>query len=190
MQLHDIGQIKCVWVPDHLAEFSSDSDELIGARWSKVFKAKDGSDRKLTFFFRGLPIDDKSARYFLELLQDKPANNGPQQLSAEEIKSLFMVLGLSTVGNNQYSNPAPAEALMPPAFQLEIAETIAVNGKTVLRVSGCFRGGTHYRGIFFPGSYDGRIVEELFCQSEDKERLKEIIDDLDGVLKTIDWVVH
>jgi len=185
MELQNVGQIASVTVPDN---WTKEEIAFHGGMGTPRCIEFQGDDQfKVSFFYRGLPIDQGSANTLSDLLQRKRAFAGPEELTAEEIVSLTMVFGLSTVGDNQYCNPTPPGSDGEPAFRMDRAETLSLNNRTVLFVKGAFRLGKCFCGIYAQSGEHNTVIEEVFLESEDSGNFLEYELRFQSVLASIKW---
>jgi hypothetical protein len=78
-----------------------------------------------------------------QVMQAKPATTGPQDLTADEFKSLAGIIGGFDGGSNQYH---PLGTLFPK-FHVTRVATVNINGRTALLVNGKFCNGTASGGL-------------------------------------------
>ena len=158
----------------------------IGQRLSEKFHPAAAEQLTITVFYRGLPVNPDDAAAFIELLRAKPANTGTQLLTPKEIRALRSVMGKSTAGNNQFTNPDPK---IPRAFNLRSAWTVKIKGKTLLVVDGEFIAAvplTEYQGIFADTDGSGQKVQEIFL-SGPPDLFKTSLKPFKDCLESIEW---
>ena len=147
---------------------SSTSDR--GTMKMTTFSA--GADSaSLVLYDRGAPVNEQSATAFKKLLSDNAHLDKSKELLPTEIKNLSQILGSTTAGDNQYSNPSKPPNPRSPAFHLLSAHLMPINGKTVLEVQGNFVSetgakGKEFKGIFVPTGKDGDRINEFFLQAD------------------------
>lgn len=178
--IENLGCLKKASIPDGWTELPRPAEELSEFRQRKFFSSFD-NDVELVFYFRGQAIDAESASRFREVLEAKPANASEEKLTPNEIISLQILMGFDHAGNNQYTNPDS------PRFDLVMAATKRVNGRTILAVRGNFRGGKHYAGVFFAADKEHELIEEIMLQAPSAAKLAKYLDKLEFVLSKIEW---
>jgi hypothetical protein len=131
----------------------------------------DGDVNKLqiSLFESSKEINDSGMALYYALL-GKCTTNGARVLLPQEIRSLSTVMGITTQGDNQLTNPAKYPDPRAPIFNLLSAQLININGRPVLEVQGNFisrnnQAGNYFRGVFIP---TGSHITKLFVQSPDK----------------------
>ncbi len=163
----------------------------IGHRTKTSFQPSTQSDLELSAYYRGLPIGDSSGRAFHDLIagnsnlsvpkvlfQEKfSAAGSPLPPSAQEtelLKSLADVMGISSSGDNQVTNPHKPPHAYSPTFHVDRVQLRPVNGTPVLEVEGAFvneqgKPSTYYKGVFIDiDRSTGRQIHQVFMQSSDK----------------------
>ena len=191
VEVINFGQIGKIVAPQGWVLEDAQEDSL-SAKKLKLFHVADAREINITVYFRGAPVSDTSASRLLALFKAKPALKAPEQLSLEEVKSLTQVFGYSTAGDNQFTNEAKRGSDEFPVFTMELAETVQINGKTVLRVTGTFQNRQavptmEYKGIFFTDNESGRNVEEVFYQAPSRGKYLRYLSAFDECLSTIEW---
>jgi hypothetical protein len=151
--------------------------------------------------YRGEPASQASSTAFACLLDSKPADCRCEVLMPKEIRELAEVMGSDTVGNNQFTNKQAAGSKCAPIFHLRSAQTMKLNGKTVLSVQGDFvepqdperKPVNAYEGIFIDGGIDpdtgARKIQEVFMHGPASRLMlyrKQFVD----TLKSIEWPSH
>jgi hypothetical protein len=143
---------------------SDDQEGRAGAPIAVTYDTN--QDFRVSFFYRGVPVDTVSAESVRRLIVDRDVTRLSSRLSEGEIIELTAVLGATSLGDNQWSNPAPSSDPAAPNFRLAQAEVRRINGVNVLWVSGAFRSGTACTCVLVPHPQDPRIIEELFSETE------------------------
>ncbi|MBE7446598.1 MAG: hypothetical protein HS132_15740 [Planctomycetia bacterium] len=163
----------------------------IGQRTKITFQPSMQSDLEISAYYRGLPIGEKSGQAFHDLIAANSNLNAPRVLFAEKLdpvgttlapsaaeaellKSLTDVMGISTTGDNQITNPHKPPHPYAPAFHVESVQLRPVNGTSVLEVEGAFvddqgKPRNYYKGVFL--DFDrttGRHIHQVFLQGSDK----------------------
>lgn len=182
----DRGPIADITLPAGWAQ-SEHSFGAIGQSSNEVFSPAGDATTKLGIFYGGLPVGEDAARAFRDVLAKKPANDGVQPLSADEIRALSQVMGRYQAGDNQFTNSGQYRA---PAFDLRNAITMQVNGRTVVAVEGSFRDARgnamrDFVGIFADSDGTGQRVEQVFMSTAPGQmanRSKDFIDTIDSVV--------
>lgn len=140
-QLQDYGQIKQISLPDGWVGGRVDFGHY-DQRSLVQFTPSGIPDVRVCFFYRGLPVDDESGHRFRALLE-VPAH----KLTSDELESMAVVL----------SNLA-----IPKAFTIESAETIELNGKSVVSVTGTWLDSGHKNwGLLISTDGSGSVIQEI-----------------------------
>lgn len=186
-EINNFGSLKKIVGPANWKKIVDEPDGL-ATRRGELFHPAEDVDVNINVFYRGMPIDEKSANTLTQLL----AGGGSRALTPDEIKSLATVMGFSTVGDNQYTNPAEKGSRDYPVFHMQSAELTSLNGRTVLKARGNFQNekavpGTEYVGYFFASKQNAQIVEELFYQAPTKGKFLRFTADFENCLKTVEW---
>lgn len=182
MQESNIGAIGFVELPGHWSDTAASAGR-VGLAWERVFNLR-GQDRvEIIFKYRGVPIDEASRKVLNFLTAQGPCPS----LDREQILALHTVLGVATVGDNQFTNDNQPGSLEGPRFHLAQASVDTVSGRNVLRVQGRFVNNLFYDGIFYTAGKDGRVVEELFLQSPEIADFETIKEDYQTILDSIVW---
>lgn len=182
MQESNIGAIGTVELPGRWSN-TAGTGGRVGLAWERVFNFS-GQDRvEIIFKYRGVPIDEASRKVLNFLTAQGPIPS----LDREQILALHTVLGVATVGDNQYTNNNEPGSLEGPRFHLDQASVVTISGRNVLRVRGRFVNNLYYDGIFYTAGKDGRVVEELFLQSPEMADFDSIKEDYQTILDSIVW---
>jgi hypothetical protein len=190
-EITNFGSVKKVVGPPGWTK-TIDTPTSIGTRAGELFHPADDAGVNINVFYRGMPIDDKSANIFSLMLSAHSGSASSRDLTADEIKSLATVMGFSTVGDNQYTNSAPKGSRDYPVFNLTAATLLAVNGRTVLKARGNFQNdkavpGTDYEGFYFPARGNPTQIEQLFFQAPTRGKFLRFYGDWEKALKTVEW---
>lgn len=184
MEYGNIGAISKVEIPQAWSDKHSSSSARIGLAWERRFTSGGLERVEITFRYRGVPIDEASRKVFNFLL----AQGKLESLDREQILALHTVLGVATIGDNQYTNHSEPGSLEGPRFEVQSASVEQISGKNVLRVTGEFVNSLYYDGVFYPAGVGGRVVEELFLQAPTVvKELGQIKADYQSVLDSISW---
>jgi len=135
---------------------------------SLSFLPPDGQGAELALYDRGYPIASSEAQQFQTIL-----DKAPHKLEPAEIATLnAQVLG--NVGDSS-------------AFQINAAETIRVNGKTVLSVDGEWReGGKKFHGLYVPKDASSREIQEVYFEGQEPHFSKHL-PDARQAMASIEW---
>jgi hypothetical protein len=157
-----------------------------------MFHPPQTPDVTINVFYRGNPIAAESSNALRRIQQDKPAANGPEKLSPDEIRELSQVFGRNTVGDNQYTNDAPKGSHDYAVFHINTAETFKLNGQTVLKVAGTFQDEnavpvTEYQGYLFESKDDPQQIEEIFFQAPNKDKYLQYVKLFEDSLSSLQW---
>jgi hypothetical protein len=182
----DRGPIADITLPSGWTQ-GEQSYGAIGQSSNEVFSPAGDATTKLGIFYGGLPVGEDAARAFRDVLAQKPANDGAQPLSPDEIRSLSQVMGRYQAGDNQYTNSGQYRA---PAFDMRNAITMQVNGRTVVAVEGSFRDARgnalrDFVGIFADSDGSGQRVEQVFMSTAPGQmanRSKDFIDTINSIV--------
>jgi hypothetical protein len=159
----------------------------MSARKAEYFHPPEDAEVSINVFTRGIAIPDDEAQAFANLLA------GPEKAAiADEIKSIQVALGLSTVGDNQHTNSGQKGTRNYPVFNLTGANVVSLNGRKVLKVTGNFQNengvpGTEFVGYFFASKADRQVIEELYYQAPTKGKFLRFANDFENSLKTVEW---
>lgn len=144
----------------------------IGTSSNETYSPHDDPSTGLSIYFNGLNVGDRGATAFRNLLSRAAAQGDDNagnvhQLSARDIRELSDVMGRHQVGDNQYTNSG---RYRKPAFHMDNAITMEINGKTVLAVSGSFVDASgkpvrDYVGIFADSDGTGKRIQQVFLQT-------------------------
>ncbi len=190
-EIRDFGSLKRIVGPPAWLKVEEESGG-IGARQSHIFRTPEASDVCINAFYRGRPVDKETAVYFAKLLSSKVPEGTTSALRPEHIRALHAVLGLNTVGDNQFTNNAPKGTRNYPVFHVTSAELTRLNGRTVLRVLGNFQNeeglaGNEYAGILYPSKTHPDEIEELFFQAPTRAKYLRYLNAFEQTLKTVEW---
>jgi len=190
-QVENFGQIKNLPLPQGWVEADRAGGQL-NTQVHREFHPQGANDVSISVFYRGAPIRENFGQDFLDVLNAHPARNGPERLSPDEIKKLSDVMDFNTVGNNQYTNDAAKGTREYHTFHLTAAETVNINGRTVLRVRGTFQDKdglpqNEYHGIFIPADPKGTQIEEIYLSAKTKGKLLLHEKDFNAALKGLSW---
>lgn len=168
-ELTNQGSIRHMTIPSGWNE-SSNEQGSIGMRSMRTFSKAGEPDAQISVFYRGLPVSDQTANAFHDLLQRKTAGQRHEVLTMSEIRGLSEAMGTSTVGDNQWTNPAKPGDRTAPAFKMSNAYTMQVDGKTVMAVEGSFvdqsgKSINDFQGIFIDSDGTGKRIQEVFVQT-------------------------
>ncbi len=190
-EITDFGSLKRVIGPPTWVKVEEQLGG-IGARQSQLFHPPETADVYINAFYRGLPIDKNGADYFGKLLTSSVPAGTTFPLTPEQIRALHVVLGLNTVGDNQFTNNEPKGNRNYPVFHLASAELVPLNGRTVLRAVGNFQNenglpGNEYAGILFPSKTQPDEIEEIFFQAPTRGKYLRYLNAFEQTLKTVEW---
>jgi hypothetical protein len=188
-EITDFGQIKRIVGPPGWTA-SDQPQRGINSRTLKMFTPPDANDVSINLFFRGMPIAEKAAQDLAELLKHATASS--QKLTPDQIKQMHAVFGLSTVGDNQYTNDAQKGSRNYPVFNMKSAELATLKGRPILRVRGNFQDENgnvtmEYNGIFIQPTTRPAEIEEVFYQAPDSAKFMKYAAAFDQTLFTIEW---
>ncbi|MDZ4837443.1 MAG: hypothetical protein SGJ27_26960 [Candidatus Melainabacteria bacterium] len=186
MEVEDIGCVKFARFPDRWLALPQKPDPLTD-HWTRVFARADNFKIEISFYYRGMPIDDDTAKRFNDLVTSRTVGAVPEKLSPIEIKDLQIAMGYNHAGDNQYTNSNMPGAANGPIFDLAEVSAKRVAGRTVLYARGDFNSGTHYAGIFYPSDSTGRVIEEFMLQAPDKVLLKQHLPAFESIIETFVW---
>ena len=189
----DRGPISDIDLPSGWRQRES-SFGSIGLSSNETFSPPGDNGTTIGIYSNGLRAGSESAKAFLDLLKNKPAEDGPQRLTADEIRSLSEIMGRYQAGDNQYTNSGKYR---PPAFEITSAYTMQLNGKTVLAVEGNFKDGNktdaqgravtrQYKGIFADTDGTGSRVEQVFLSTA-PGTLHQHVREFNETLDSIKW---
>ncbi|MGH7192610.1 MAG: hypothetical protein ACREJM_03645 [Candidatus Saccharimonadales bacterium] len=188
-EITDFGQIKkLVAPPGWLA--AEQRQQGIGSSVLKLFHPPDADDVTLNVFYRGNPVAPEPAAYLSNLL--KSCSGTAQKLTPESIQALAPVFGISTAGDNQYTNTAAKGSRNYPVFNLKSAEIARLKERPVVRLSGNFQDENgnvtmEYRGIFIQSDMNSGDIEEVFYQAPNSARFLKYSAAADQALLSIEW---
>ncbi len=190
MEFKNVGQIASIKVPEDWTFSQEEANESIAkSRWKISLHPLEQPTVEIAIFYRGQPVDLESMEMFRDLIATKPGFSLPEKVTPPEIAALTFVMGLSTAGDNQYTNPTPRPETGFPVFDLRRAETFRLNGRTVLSASGTFYNldgepSIEYEGIFYEGK-DLAIEEVFLCTAA--EQVREHVPVFHEILSSIVW---
>jgi hypothetical protein len=138
----------------------------------------------------GAKVLDNSNKTFRDLITQNQNLSVPKPLTAPEVAALSDVMGMNSIGDNQYTNRHRVPDPQAPAFNLTSAFLVPLNGKIVLEVKGNFvdeagKAANHYRGIFMPSG--GDRVTELMMESRDRQKLEAGSNNFRRVADSVQW---
>lgn len=201
MRAYEFGSIKSMSLPDSFARGDSLHGGM-GNNWSKSFYPREKRDQDevtITAMFRGAPTRDPDARNFRKLL-DEPAGVIYSQQQSQNSKSeqraisivTSMAEALGNAGNNQLTNFEAG--ISGPRFNLQKMETMELNNKKVLAVSGYFHNSemkaqTYYLGLFVDAKPQAKecTIEEFAFEATSKELFEKYLNGFQKSLATIEW---
>lgn len=186
IQLSEIGGVQSISISDGWFELPQQPDPMTEG-WRRTFILTGDADVIMAFSYRGNPVDKPSAEAFREILTAKPAANGDQKLTPQEIIRLRDVMDSETAGNNQFTNSGKPGTQGGPVFDLIETSTRRVVSRAVLYIRGSYRDGRQYAGIFYDADPSGQMIEEIMMHAPSKKELKEHISKFEAALTTIAW---
>jgi hypothetical protein len=150
----------------------------------------DGSDLAFGIMETGRPVSAAAQADFDRMLSANKDIRQPKALTPDEISKLSEVLGRTTLGDNQYSNNHRPPHPQSPSFNIESAQWINVNGRTVLEVKGTFvdyNGApvNHYCGIFSPSSDKG--ITQAFIETHSRDTFNKSDATYRQIIDSIRW---
>ncbi len=164
--LQDHGQIKRMRLPDGWEGRQVDLGEF-DQRTMLEFTAPGHPDVRLSFFYRGVPVDEYSGEAFREVL-DQPEHT----LSPEELEDIADVLD---------------NLAMPETFLLETANTMEVAGKKVLAVAGTWLASENKTwAIFIDADGTGSVIQEIHFLAH-SDRYNAFVDEAWKAFESIEW---
>lgn len=185
-ELEHVGRIRRISIPDGWVP-EEQPEDLFSQAWKVSFRSAENNQVELIIYYRGIPIDEKSAALFSTIAAGKPAVHGPEKLAPSEIMSLRIMMGFEHTGNNQYTNTNSPDTIDGPVFDLHVAEIRRIADQVVLFVSGKYSSGNHYSGIFYQADAAGRIIHQIGINSPTSAAQLKYSDDLDQILSSIEW---
>lgn len=191
VEIQNFGSVRKVVAPSGWKKLV-DSPTSIGTRSGELFHPPEDVDVNINVFYRGMPVDDEAAASFRRLLAVPLPHGQSRNLTEDEIRSLATVMGFSTVGDNQYTNPSAKGSRDYPTFHLSSAAVVSINGRTILKCRGNFQNekavpGTEYEGFFFPSKGTPSQIEELFYQAPTRGKFLRYTAEWEKCLKTLEW---
>jgi hypothetical protein len=142
MKIRNHGQIDSLEVPEHWEEAAL-SREPLDTHSVRMFHPADDEKVQLRLIYRGRPESEEDGRRFAYCL-DLP----PHALSGAELDDLVSV----------FREQGELE------FQISAAQTMILNGRTVLWVEGSWRDDVYWCGtVYIDADGTGRVVQEVTC---------------------------
>lgn len=139
-----------------------------GPRSLRRFHPDHQEDTSLGLFYRGHPVSTEAGKHFHQIL-GLPAH----VLNAQETLSLEQVLNFIAD---------------PEVFELRSAQTMELNGRTVLRVRGLWKEGElESLGFFIDADGTGEVVQQIFFEAP-KLTFQHHKEAAMAALKSIEWV--
>lgn len=190
-EIQDFGSVRKIVAPPGWKKIV-DTETSIGTRAGELFHPPEDVEVNINVFYRGMPIDEQTAQTFARLLGNKMESGQSRNLTEDEIRSLAVVMGFSTIGDNQYTNSSAKGSRDYPAFNLTAASVVELNGRTVLKCRGNFQNekgvpGTDYEGYFFPSKGSPSQIEELFFQAPTRGKFMRFAGEWEKCLKSLEW---
>jgi hypothetical protein len=187
-QVKDAGPIQQMTAPMGWTFLQEKGLMGLGTRALIQFTPSECESICLSVFYRGVPIGDNAAVDFQRILRSRPAINRSEVLVAQEIRALSDVMNRSTVGDNQYSN---ATGNPSAKFKLRSAQTVNLNGRTVLEVDGSFldiygNSIKDFRGIYANGGLHATRIQQVFLQARPEE-FPRYLRDYKAAINSIQW---
>ncbi len=164
MQISGFVSLDSLELPEGWQEYTEISSPIM---LMKQFHPPEHPDVEITFFKRRKPVAPDAMASLVATLEKLPHK---VEQGGVEIISLTKALG--NVGDNQWSNRQTGDAAA--SFRMLHAETIDLNGRNVLIVSGAFiapstkRAVNEYCGIYVPIADTKPFIEELDVQGPSK----------------------
>jgi hypothetical protein len=146
----------------------------------------------ISVFYRGFPVSEAGAARFHQLLKQILPNQAPKFVFGDTLKDLAEILGDTTVGDNQYTNPPRPGSDMLPLFFLQTAQIADLNGRIILSIEGYFTKENgdplrYFSGIFIDTDGSGAIIHEVFLQAKSKDEMMMQKSVYRNALKSIKW---
>jgi hypothetical protein len=146
----------------------------------------------ISVFYRGFPVSDAGAASFNQLLAQLKPGTSSKLLFGDSLKDLTEILGDTTAGDNQYTNPVQPGSDNVPMFFVQSAQLADLNGRTVLAVEGYFTTETgeplrYFSGVFIDTDGTGAVIHEVFLQSKSKDDMMMQKSVYRNALKSIKW---
>lgn len=163
--IQDHGQIKRMRLPEGWQGQTVDLGEF-DQRSLLEFAAPDHPDVRLSFFYRGVPVDDESAEAFKAVLETE------HPLSDEELNDISVIL---------------ANMAIPEACRLETATTLEISGKNVLAVAGTWLTSENKTwAVFIDADGTGSVIQEIHfaAHSDDYDAY---MDEAWQAFESIEW---
>ncbi len=166
VEVIDNGQIERFNLPVEWVEV--EVARKANALWTmREFRPAQTSDVRISIFHRGGPVSDSSAKSFREVL-----NQPLHSLSYDEFWSVQQVL---------------RDAALPDQFELLLAETIEVNGLTVLSVHGSWpKLKVDSYGIFIDADGLATQVQEIYFFAP-RNQYDAYWSDVQNAIRSIKW---
>ncbi|MBX9720636.1 MAG: hypothetical protein K2X81_04525 [Candidatus Obscuribacterales bacterium] len=116
-------------------------------------------------------ISHAAQDFFRSMLQRRSELN-KKSLTPTEIKEVREILGSTTAGDNQYSNPHIYPSPKAPAFNISSAQVLQINERSVMEIKGYFvdhaNNPSNYTRALFAEGANGRILK-LFLQTPSQD---------------------
>lgn len=154
-----------------------------GMSWEVNYISSSTPTTRISFKGRGMPVDNASRKILRYVCTQKHG----QELSSDEIVALHTVMGVATIGDNQYTNPNPRKSMEGPAFFINKILVEKLGPKPVLRIEGQFANDFYYDGIIYGAGIEGQIVEELYLQAIDTDDFINNREVYDAALASLKW---
>lgn len=139
MELTNYGQIRTMQIPEGWTK-QGPPDEFTSMI---SYHDPEDSDVKISFHYRGKPVDATTAKDLQSILKQEP-----HTLSSKEIENIEIVMH---------------NASEPEYFDLQSAHTENINGKTVLIVKGIWKlSDAKSISIYSQSSKDERSIDEIY----------------------------
>jgi hypothetical protein len=185
-QVEHLGRIRRLTIPDGWIA-QTEPEDLFSQSWKRSFLAAQDEQVELIIYYRGVPIDEQTASTFSAIAAGKPGVHGAEKLAPNEIISLRIMMGFGNSGNNQYTNSNAPDSADGPVFDLRQAEIRRISNQVVLFISGKYRQGSYFSGIFYQADDAGRIIHQIGINAPSSQAMAKYIDDLEQVLGSIEW---
>jgi hypothetical protein len=148
----------------------------------------------ISVFYRGFPVSDAGAAQFKQLLAQLNPGGSPKLLFGDTLKDMAEIMGDTTTGDNQYTNPAQPGSDNVPMFFVQSAQLIDLNGRIVLAVEGYFTTENgeplrYFAGVFIDTDGTGAVIHEVFLQAKVKDEMMMQKSVYRNAVKSIKWAV-
>jgi len=155
---------------------------------------------KLEFFYRGLPLDEKSSKSFRGALKLAPRlmfdNSSTNKLESSDARLICDLEGvLGNVGNNQISNTETG--FSGPSFSLDRLDALIWNNRPLLAARGWFidpesaERRSAFCGFFIDANPNEKncSVEEIYleAEAEAEDLYLQYMPELEKCLHSIEW---